>query len=526
MIKLKPSRRWLLGAAVLGVPTLLAGWKAQRLAATPGGPKDCGPAEEAAVSPPSASDGGSLPWAARGGTINDVSCLSRTAVAGILRPTSDAEIATTIAYARQNGLKLSMAGARHSMGGHAFAKGGLVLDMTGFNKVTLNEAAGTITVQSGATWHNIQNAIHPRFAVKAMQSSDVFTVGGSISVNAHGMDHQVGAIERTIRSFRLIKANGEIVTLSRNENTDLYRLVVGGYGLFGVILDVELEVTENRLYRSQRRLIDYREFPKLFAEKIESDRSVALFYGHLSTAPGQSFLRETLLYSYHDAGGAEPGLPPLGDVSSIGLRRLIFNLAKEGPVFARMKWYAEKRLEHLAESCSIRRADAQSREELCLVSRNEPMHDAVPYLFNDLDYETDILHEYFLPRDRLIAFIDDMRVLMEKKQTNLLNASVRVVHKEDIALNYAPEDAFSLVLYVNQTTDGKGTEKMRRLTGALIDLADKHGGRFFLPYQIHYDAAQLKRAYPQIGDIFAAKRKYDPDGLFSNKFYETFAGQV
>jgi FAD/FMN-containing dehydrogenase len=154
------------------------------------------------------------------------------------------------------------------------------------------------------------------------------------------------------------------------------------------------------------------------------------------------------------------------------------------------------------------------------------MHDAVPYLFNDLDYETDILHEYFLPRDRLIAFIDDMRVLMEKEQTNLLNASVRVVHKEDIALNYAPEDAFSLVLYVNQTTDGKGTEKMRRLTGALIDLADKHGGRFFLPYQIHYDAAQLKRAYPQIGDIFAAKRKYDPDGLFSNKFYETFAGQV
>jgi FAD/FMN-containing dehydrogenase len=526
MTKLKPSRRWLLGAAILGVPTLLAGWKAQRLAAAPDGPKDCGPIVEAGAPPASPGEAANLPWAARGGTINDVSCLSRTAVAGILRPTSDAEIAAAIAYARRNGLTLSMAGARHSMGGHAFAKGGLVLDMTGFNKVTLNEAAGTITVQSGATWHDIQNAIHPRFAVKAMQSSDVFTVGGSISVNAHGMDHQVGAIERTIRSFRLIKANGEIVRLSRNDNADLYRLVVGGYGMFGVILDVELEVTENRLYRSQRRLIDYREFPRLFAEEIEPDRSIALFYGHLSTAPGKSFLRETLLYSYHDVGGAEPSLPPLGDVSSIGLRRLIFNLAKEGPMFARMKWYAEKRLEHFAESCSVRRADAQGGGELCLVSRNEPMHDAVPYLFNALDDETDILHEYFLPRDRLIAFIDEMRVLMEKEETNLLNASIRVVHKEDIALNYAPEDAFSLVLYVNQTTDAEGTEKMRRLTGALIDLAHKHGGRFFLPYQIHYDPAQLKRAYPQIGDIFAAKRKYDPDGLFSNRFYETFSGQV
>jgi FAD/FMN-containing dehydrogenase len=79
---------------------------------------------------------------------------------------------------------------------------------------------------------------------------------------------------------------------------------------------------------------------------------------------------------------------------------------------------------------------------------------------------------------------------------------------------------------VNQSTDAAGDAKMKRLTGALIDLADRHGGRFFLPYQLHYDAAQLKRAYPQIGAVFAAKHKYDPDGLFSNRFYETFAGQI
>ena len=528
MPKLTPSRRWLLGAAALGVPTILAGWKAHRLAEAPDAAKDCGPTVEGAASPlPPGGAGESLPWSARGGTVNDVSCLSRTPVAGVVRPARDADIAAAIAFARSNGLTLSMAGARHSMGGHAFAKSGLVLDMTGFNTIALNAGSRTVTVQSGATWHAIQNAIHPLFAVKAMQSSDVFTVGGSISVNAHGMDHRAGAIERTIRSMRLMLAGGETVTLSRTQNVDLYRLVVGGYGMFGVILDVELEVSENRLYRSQRRLIDYRDFPQLFAAEIEPDPSIGLFYGHLSTAPGDGFLREALIYSYRDAGPADAGLPPLGEVSSVALRRLIFNLAKEGPFFARMKWYAEKRLEPLAESCTISRADAQaSGEPLCLVSRNEPMHDSVPYLFNALHGETDILHEYFLPRDRLSAFIDDMRVLMEREGTNLLNASIRVVHREDIALNYAPQDAFSLVLYVNQTTDAPGTAKMKRLTSALIDLADRHGGRFFLPYQLHYDAGQLKRAYPEIGAVFAAKRKYDPDGLFSNRFYETFAGQI
>ncbi|WP_410960585.1 FAD-dependent oxidoreductase, partial [Salmonella sp. SAL4357] len=80
-----------------------------------------------------------------------------------------------------------MAAIRHSMGGHAFDDGALVLDMRGFNRVEVDAGAMTMTVQPGATWHDIQNKLHPHFAVKAMQSTDIFSVGGSISVNAHGM---------------------------------------------------------------------------------------------------------------------------------------------------------------------------------------------------------------------------------------------------------------------------------------------------------------------------------------------------
>jgi len=517
------SRRWLIGGLAALVPASWLGYKAWRLAEPPAGTKDCGPETPAG----SAAEGeNGLPWVARGGTVNDVSCLSRTPVAGVLRPTSEEEIAKALAFARENKLKVSMAGARHSMGGQAFARGGLLLDMTGYSRVTLDPVKKTVTVQSGARWHDIQNAIHPRFAVKAMQSSDVFTVGGSISVNAHGMDHQVGAIERTIVRFRFMKPDGEIVTLSRTENPALYRLVVGGYGLFGVILDVELDVTDNRIYRSERTLIDYRAFPDHFATAVAPDKSICLFYGHLSTAPGDGFLREAILYSYRDVGDVTAEIPPLAEVSAAGQRRLIFNHAKEGAWFARLKWFAEKTLEPMVESCTISRSDAQAGGHECLVSRNEPMHDSVPYLFNTLNYETDILHEYFIPRDRVAGFIDGMRAIMEKEETKLLNASLRVVHKEDVALNYAPEDAFSVVLYINQTVDAAGIEKMRRLTSALIDLTDAHGGRFFLPYQIHYDAAQLKRAYPQIAAFFAAKSRHDPDGLFSNRFYEEFAGKV
>jgi hypothetical protein len=175
--------------------------KLQILAADPTGEKDCRPAVDngeqgridleriKAIAPLSG-----VKWSQLGGSINDASCLNKTEIYGVVEVHSIDDIARTLSFARDNKLSITTAGVRHSMGGQAFRKGGIVLDMRGFNRIVLNENARTVTVQPGATWHAIQNVLHPRFAVRAMQSTDIFTVGGSISVNAHGMDHQAGAV--------------------------------------------------------------------------------------------------------------------------------------------------------------------------------------------------------------------------------------------------------------------------------------------------------------------------------------------
>ena len=463
----------------------------------------------------------SLPWAQRGGFINDASCLNNTAVYGIVEVTEEAEISEALRFARENDLPVSIAAVKHSMGGHAFFKNGLVLDMRKFNKMSLDEANKLLTVQSGATWHDIQNFLHPKFAVKAMQSSDIFSVGGSISVNAHGMDHQVGALGNTIRSMRVMLPDGSIQRVSRTENAELFHLVVGGYGLFGIILEAELEITDNVIYERGREVINYTDFPAFFASEIEGNPTYGLFYGHLSTAPN-TFLQELILYTYKDVGPVEGEIPPLAEVENVKLRRLVLNASKQGPTLMRLKWWAEKYVEPRLEGCTVNRNQAMQEGEACLVSRNEPMHDSVEYLGNRLPGETDILHEYFIPRSEFIPFVDGMRTLLTDHEANLLNASVRVVHQEDIALNYAPTDMFSLVLYINQQTDAAGNEKMGRLTRALIDLTLQHEGRFFLPYQLHFTEAQLTQAYPEIDVFFAAKAAYDPDRLLTNTFYEKY----
>ncbi|WP_247599317.1 FAD-binding oxidoreductase [Sphingomonas sp. PAMC26645] len=519
-------RRYLLvGVSALALTAGAGALYVAPLAADPTGPKDC--ADVLPHLPGIASSTASATlaeprWSQRGGTVNDASCLSRTAVAGVVRPRSEADVATALAYARAHHLPVSAAGVKHSMGGQAFRAGGVVLDMRGMQTIRLDENARTVTVGSGATWHAIQLAVHPRFAVKAMQSTDIFSVGGSVSVNAHGMDHQAGAVMGSLRSLRVMLADGQVVTASRNENADLFRHIVGGYGLFAVILSAVLDVVPNDIYRSERQLIDYRAFPDTFA-RIAADPSVGLSYVHLSTAP-KTLLQEALVYEYRRFPEDQALLrQPLGEVASTKVRRLTVNLAKKNDLFKSLKWWSEKNIEHRIETCTVTRARAQGAGEACLVARNDPMHDSVAYLFNDLPGETDILHEYFVPRDRIVPFIDGMRDIFRAQDANVVNASIRAVGIEDNALSYAPAPAFSVVLYLNQPTTAEGTARMRRLTSDLIDLTSKQGGRFFLPYQLHYSSAQLERAYPEIGAFFAAKRAWDPDGLFSNTWYARYA---
>jgi FAD/FMN-containing dehydrogenase len=527
------TRRAVLGTAVAAGGALWAGASLARLSRSPSGPKSCGriadldglPLPLTAPSDLPPHDPG-LPWLAKRGEINDASCLSATPVYGVVAVSEEAHVARALAFARQNGLKVSLSAVRHSMGGHAFDDHALVLDIRGLDAITLDADSRTVTVGAGATWHDIQNALHPRFAVKAMQSTDIFSVGGSISVNAHGMDHHAGAIAGTIRSMRIMLADGSVVSCSPSENADLFRHVAGGYGLFGVILTATLEISDNVVYRTSRQVIPTSRFPVYFASDLQGAASPGLFYGHLSTAPG-SLLEEMIVYRYDLASDRVPDdMPPLGEPGAVRMKRLLLNLAKEGDWFKSLKWYAEKSLEPRVESCTVPRTTALAEGEACLVSRNDPMHDSVPYLFNDLKGDTDILHEYFVPRDGFLSFVAGVREILRRERASLLNASVRIVDRDDIALSYSRGPAFALVLYLNQTADADGNAHMRALTRALIDLALAHGGRFFLPYQLHYTARQLLDSYPELPDFLARKRHYDPGGLFTSTWYRAVSAHV
>src|SRR5688500_10989508 len=138
--------------------------------------------------------------------VHDVSRLNPVSVAGIVQPTSTEQIAEII---RGTSGPISIGGSRHSMGGQTAAPGAVQLDMRRFNRIlAFDSAAPTITVQAGITWRQIQARIDSaNLAVKIMQSYANFTVGGSLSVNAHGRCVGLGAV----RGARPARGRGAVI---------------------------------------------------------------------------------------------------------------------------------------------------------------------------------------------------------------------------------------------------------------------------------------------------------------------------
>ena len=223
--------------------------------------------------------------------IHDVSRLFPAHVKEIVQGQEEEALVTAVKMAKEKDLKISIAGSRHSQGGHAFYRDSVWLDMSEFDEVLhFDENERTITVQSGITWKKIQDYINPYgLSIKVMQSSNIFTVGGSLSSNVHGRDPKYGTIIETVDSFRLLTADGTVIEVSRTENEELFPLVIGGYGLFGVILDVTLQLTDDELYISDIEKIEYEKYADYFMETILPNEEVGLHYARLSITPNSHF---------------------------------------------------------------------------------------------------------------------------------------------------------------------------------------------------------------------------------------------
>ena len=445
------------------------------------------------------------------GFTNDASQLNLTKIDTIIPVPNDKkgieiQLKKVLKYAKENNLKISIAGAKHSMGGHTIYPNGIVLNMLPYKQMELDASKNILTIGSGALWEDALKYLDKYGkSIAIMQAFSSFSIGGSISVNGHGWQKDVPPISASVISFTLMKENGEIVNCSRQENQELFKLVIGGYGLFGIVLDVKLKIVENESLQFKYIRLSSDNYINYYKKFISENPNVNLVFGRLRIS-NKHFLEEATLNFFEKVEGT---IPVMQNKKSTEAQRLVFRGSVNSEYGKRLRWDLETGMNKV------------SKNEL--YSRNELLNDHVSLIENKDRSSTDLLQEYFIPERNFNQFITDMKPILRNSKIDLLNITIRGVHQDnDSYLSYARENVFGFVLLFNQKKTDKQETEMKKLTNQLLEVALKNEGTFYLPYRLHINKEKMRKPYPNADKFFQLKLKYDPSELFNNRFYEYY----
>jgi FAD/FMN-containing dehydrogenase len=437
--------------------------------------------------------------------VNDITGLNPVPLDGVIVPTTVDEIVRAV---RAHEGPISIGGGRYSMGGQTAATGALQIDMRRFNRtLALDTAARTITVQSGARWRQIQEAIDPHdLSIQIMQTYANFTVGGSVSVNVHGRYVGQGPLVRSVRSLRVVLADGRVVEASRSVNPEIFAGVVGGYGGLGVITDVTLDLARNVRVKRRNQVMPIGAYARYFTDKVRYD-SLAVFH-NADIYPPDFNTVNAITYSRTDepVTVAERLVP---QDRSYRLHRFVFWLISEMPGGSWLRRRVVDPLVFRNEPVSWR-----NREASYDVAELEP---------GSRDEETYVLQEYFVPVERFDDWVPRMRKVFRTHRVNVINVSIRHALPDSVSLlAWAPNEVFAFVVYYKQGTDLAAQKKVRTWTRELVTQVVGLGGSYYLPYQPHATPAQFAEAYPRSAEFFALKRRLDPGNKFRNALWNTY----
>ena len=434
--------------------------------------------------------------------VNDVhSRLNPTAVADVVRPRSLDELAALVAAATGR-RPLALCGARHSMGGQQFVRGGLLADTTRLDRIlSLDRDRGRVTVEAGARWPAVLDALRgSAWAIRQKQAgTDDVSLGGAISVNAHGRALGLAPIAADVERLTVVCPNGAATTCSRERDAGLFGLVCGGYGLFGAVYSLTLRLTPRRRFRHVARLVRAGETVAALGEHLDAGARHGDVRLEIDpTSPG--FLRHGLLSCYtplEEQGGRTASAPARApDVD--GLVRLAHA--------DKARWFELAAARALAATGHVVDAD-------------------VPFVTGYVrDYHwpgsSEMLTELLLPRSDAETFLEAAASELRGREADVVGATVRLVERDDeTALPWAREAWACVSLELHVEHDAVSVGRAGDACRALVDAALALGGSYHLAYHRWARRDQLEAAHPTIHDFVRAKWAHDPRGVLQSDWY-------
>jgi FAD/FMN-containing dehydrogenase len=449
--------------------------------------------------------------------VNDVhSQLNQTRVRELLRPRSSSELSEIVRTAARRNLPICVSGCRHSMGGQQFATDSICVDTRSLDRViSFDRERGLIEAEAGIQWPRLisayldaQRDAKEQWGIAQKQTgADTFTLGGSLSSNVHGRGLTMKPIVSNVEAFTIVAADGKTLRCSRTKNDDLFRLAIGGYGLFGLISTVTLRLVRRQKLRRVVALVEADELAKRFEERIAQQ----FLYGDFQFSVDEksdAFLRHGVFSCYEPIADDAPvaAEKQLRDDDWLELLRLAYT--DRAKAFRRYRDY------YLSTNGQTYWSDTNQ------LSAYLPNY--APKLREQIGGEESslIITEIYVPRSGLAGFLAEAAELLRSSRTILIYGTVRLVEKDDETFLVWAKEPYACVIFNLLTLHTPaGVESSAKSFRGLIDLAIKRGGSYYLTYHRFATRDQVVACYPQFKKFLEHKRDHDPAERFQSDWY-------
>jgi FAD/FMN-containing dehydrogenase len=457
--------------------------------------------------------------------VNDVHSAQTSArVFAIAQPDTLEGVRQAFAQAKTEEKSVCIAGGRHSMGGQPFAADGVLIDTRKMNRVLAFDAErGLIELESGVEWPQLLETLtvsqqgserHWTFAQK-QAGADRMTIGGSLSANMHGSGLALAPFVNDIESFKLLDAKDKLHTCSRTENRELFRLAIGGFGLFGFVPSATLRLVPRRRLE---RVVEVRDTVGLaagFAQRIAE----GFLYGDFQLSIDDrtdDYLKRGVFTCYRPLAQTSDAVPNAAARREMSERDWIELLylahTDKGAAFKRLSEFA------LSTSGQVYWSD-----EAQMQVYPENYHRELDRRYSAPNRASEGITEFFVEREQLEAFVGAVREYTRRERVEVIQASVRLVEQDgESYLAWARKPCACLTLHIHLEHTTRGSIRAGDFFRRLLDIALRYGGSYHLAYNRHALRQQIDVCFPQFGQFLRLKKKYDPEELFQSDWYRGY----
>jgi hypothetical protein len=153
-----------------------------------------------------------------------------------------ADVIASVNFGRENNLLVAVRGGGHNAGGLGLCDDGLVIDLSGIKYVRVDTSDNTVRVGGGNILNEVDHATHAfGLAIPAGMISTTGVGGLTLGGGVGYLSRKFGLTIDNLLEADMVLADGNFVTVNKDQNTDLFWAIRGGGGNFGIVTSFKFQ---------------------------------------------------------------------------------------------------------------------------------------------------------------------------------------------------------------------------------------------------------------------------------------------